>query len=291
MQSPFFSIIIPTYNRVHILQEAINGTLNQTFEDFELIISDDGSTDGTNKMVEASTDARVKYLFHPNQGVCSARNEGAKQAKGEFLIFLDSDDQVAPSWLADFYTQIMAKNASLVFADITKIFPNRKKTELIRAAYPYNGKPGNGLFLCGAFCLSAPLFWKAGGYDPLMTYGENTELSFRVFQHRPVCAFTNKVGLFYHLSNEGGSKNMKNLLASNLYILKKHEAIFLSNKKMTRLYLQNTGVAAIRLGEIRQGKALILKALKLQPLYLKNWFRLLCLVHPSVSKLVWPLNN
>ena len=91
---PFFSVIIPTYNRSVLLKEAIDSVLNQNFKDFELFVIDDGSTDDTPEMIKECSDKLV-YLKQKNSGVSSARNLGIKKCNGKYITFLDSDD----SWL------------------------------------------------------------------------------------------------------------------------------------------------------------------------------------------------
>ncbi len=89
---PKVSVIIPTYNRLSMLREAVQSVLHQDFEDFELIIVDDGSTDGTSEVMKACG-GRVKVIEHSqNRGVSAARNRGILQAKGKYIAFLDSDD-------------------------------------------------------------------------------------------------------------------------------------------------------------------------------------------------------
>jgi glycosyltransferase involved in cell wall biosynthesis len=88
---PQVSVIIPTYNRAHVLGEAIESVLSQTYDDLELIVVDDGSQDGTRDVV-ASYSSRLTYLYQENRGVSAARNRGIEQARGSYLSFLDSDD-------------------------------------------------------------------------------------------------------------------------------------------------------------------------------------------------------
>ena len=90
------SVIIPTYNRLWSLKEAVESVVNQSYQDLELIIVDDGSTDGTRQYVTTLKD-RVKYIFQENKGPSAARNQGIRAAKGAFITFLDSDDL----WLKD----------------------------------------------------------------------------------------------------------------------------------------------------------------------------------------------
>jgi glycosyltransferase involved in cell wall biosynthesis len=90
----FFSVIIPTYNRGELVTKTINSVLSQQDVDFELLIVDDGSTDNTRQIIEkiSQTDDRIKYFYQENSERAVARNFGAKQSSGQFLIFLDSDD-------------------------------------------------------------------------------------------------------------------------------------------------------------------------------------------------------
>ncbi|MFO8053073.1 MAG: glycosyltransferase [Candidatus Omnitrophota bacterium] len=92
-KKPFFSIIIPTYNRKHFLKIAIDSVLNQTFDNYELIIVDDGSTDYTKNFIKSYKTPKLRYYYQQNQGPASARNLGVVKAKGEFICFLDSDDR------------------------------------------------------------------------------------------------------------------------------------------------------------------------------------------------------
>jgi glycosyltransferase involved in cell wall biosynthesis len=87
-----FSIIIPTYNRKEFLLQAIHSCLNQSYENFEVIIIDDGSTDGTAGVMEDINDRRVKYIYTTNVERGAARNIGIRQAQGDYITFLDSDD-------------------------------------------------------------------------------------------------------------------------------------------------------------------------------------------------------
>jgi glycosyltransferase involved in cell wall biosynthesis len=90
-----FSIVIPVLNRAGMILRAVESCLRQDFDSFEVLVVDDGSTDGTAEVVEALGDARVKVLRHPtNQGVCAARNTGIDVARGRWCVFLDSDFQL-----------------------------------------------------------------------------------------------------------------------------------------------------------------------------------------------------
>ena len=94
---PVVSVVIPTYNRAHLVGRAIQSVLRQTYSDFELIVVDDGSTDNTVEVVEAYQDPRIRLIrLARNYGVSRARNEGIQAARGEWVAFLDNDDEWLP---------------------------------------------------------------------------------------------------------------------------------------------------------------------------------------------------
>jgi glycosyltransferase involved in cell wall biosynthesis len=97
MKSPEVSVIIPTYNRRELVQRALDSVFAQTCRDFEVIVVDDGSTDGTRAAVEGRPG--VRYLFQDNAGPARARNVAMRQARGELIAFLDSDDVWWPDFL------------------------------------------------------------------------------------------------------------------------------------------------------------------------------------------------
>src|SRR5512139_3270181 len=95
--SPFISVIIPTFNRLNLLKETVNSVRNQIFRDFEIIVVNDGSTDGTGEWLRNQTDLRV--IEQGNLGIATSRNNGAAAARGPWLAFLDHDDLWAPDKL------------------------------------------------------------------------------------------------------------------------------------------------------------------------------------------------
>lgn len=95
------SVVIPVYNYAHTLERAVNSVLNQTYEPLEIIIVDDGSTDGTKDVGQelAEKIQKVRYIYKGNGGVATARNRGVEESKGEFITCLDADDEIAPKFL------------------------------------------------------------------------------------------------------------------------------------------------------------------------------------------------
>lgn len=119
---PFFSIIIPTYNRAFILPDTIKSIINQTFTDWEVLIIDDGSKDNTKEIIEdiSKKQNKVKYHYQDNSERSVARNYGASLAIGQYLLFLDSDDFFKEDHLQNIYKEIILreKPVALFFTDI-----------------------------------------------------------------------------------------------------------------------------------------------------------------------------
>lgn len=114
--NPFFSIVIPLYNRRHRIDKAVHSILAQTFTDWELIIVDDGSTDGSWEHIQTYTDPRIRVFRNPvNIERCVTRNNGIRESKGQYICFLDSDDHHLPEHLERLHVLIQKKGCPHAF--------------------------------------------------------------------------------------------------------------------------------------------------------------------------------
>ena len=149
------SVIIPTFNRAHLILNSINSVLNQTLKNLEVIIVDDGSTDNTKKIIESIDDKRIKYIKLLNRtGGSNARNVGIKNAKGNYIAFQDSDDIYYPEKLEKQLKNIMNNNSDLDFCKhkfirknlFSYLLPNKEQEKTI-----YSGKLFEELISKGNF--------------------------------------------------------------------------------------------------------------------------------------------
>lgn len=99
---PFISVVIPLYNKEKSIAQSLQSVLNQSYTDFEIVVVDDGSTDKSVEIVEGIEDARLKIFKQPNAGPSKARNTGVGHASGEWIVFLDADDELLPNALSIF---------------------------------------------------------------------------------------------------------------------------------------------------------------------------------------------
>lgn len=191
-----FSVIIPAYNAENFIKRSINSVLNQTYTDFELIIVNDGSTDKTVEYAKAFNDNRIIVIDKINEGVSIARNTGINIAKGEFICFLDADDEYLPEHLS-VLSEAIKKNKNRVFfasrfcislmSDSEKVVvPNVNENtvyyENVIEKFFYNPE----LLWTGCVCIKRTMFERYGMFEPGVKLGEDTDMWRRVYIHTGV---------------------------------------------------------------------------------------------------------
>ena len=194
---PVLSVVIPTYNRLPRVKDAVESVLKQTYRDFEFWVVDDGSTDGTGEALRAFGN-KIKYIFRDNRGVSAARNLGARVSRGKYLAFLDSDDLWEPEKLE---TQVRCMEAN-------PHFPLCYTDEIwIRRGIRVNPKKRHAKYSgwifekCLPLCIISPssalmkrsLFEEIGGFDETLPLCEDYDFWLRVTCRYPVLFIDKKL--------------------------------------------------------------------------------------------------
>ena len=109
------SVILPVFNAEKYIKQSVESVLNQTFDDFELIVVNDGSTDSTSDILKSFADSRIKIINQSNQGPGAARNHALEIVNGEYIMFLDSDDWYSPDALEISYNEAVKHNTDVTF--------------------------------------------------------------------------------------------------------------------------------------------------------------------------------
>lgn len=194
---PKISVIIPTYNRARYVTKAIDSALAQTYQDYEIIVVDDGSTDDTRQVLKPYMD-RVRYIYQKNAGTSTARNTGIRSAQGEWLAFLDSDDEWMPEKLAVQMDCVSRhpQTASHV-TNATIMLPDDKSTDLftVRGCPDYGTDEGilerpfidvmKIQFFTPTLLARREAVVKTGGFDESMSIHEDTDLMLRLALEGP----------------------------------------------------------------------------------------------------------
>ena len=121
------SVIIPTYNREKYVKKCLDSIINQTLQEIEIIVVDDGSTDNTKKVIDTYKDKRVKYIKKENTGIGDTRNRGIKEAKGEYISFVDIDDYIDKTMLEKCYNKAKHDDLDIVICDYVEVNENTNK--------------------------------------------------------------------------------------------------------------------------------------------------------------------
>jgi glycosyltransferase involved in cell wall biosynthesis len=287
---PFFSVIVPAYNRADSISKVINSVLVQSFKDFELILVNDGSTDDTLSCINTFTvDNRIKVYSQLNKGVSAARNTGIERSTGKYVVFLDSDDIVEKNWLNDFHTLI--KSGFEIGCCGYKIFDgNTYDIKMPPKLSPifHNYKAS---FLAGSFFVKKSILNKIGNYDQSLSFSENFELGMRLTSY----CFINKleIGIFSATNliifqdQDRINKYSSKKLFSSIKLLKKYKTLFSVNLDDHLDYLSIAGVEAMRLGKNKTARIFILKSIILVPTNIKNFLRLIISFSPPLIRLFY----
>lgn len=174
--APFFSVVMPVYNRERYVREAIESVLAQSDPDFELVVVDDGSTDRSVQIIRSIQDSRLRLVHNDHGGGASARNSGIRAARGEFIVWIDSDDKQAPGALAALRKSIAGVDADVFYGDLEIFDEEQGGAQVLRTHYPdYLGSDLLPLLIQGN-CLPNPgtavrrdLYVQHGGYDTSFT--------------------------------------------------------------------------------------------------------------------------
>ena len=214
-----FSVIVPLYNKAPYVEKAVRSVLGQTFTDYELIIVDDGSTDGSAERVQAALQTPsplgegeggeapitppfregtgVGFLRQPNAGVSTARNNGIASSHGEYICFLDADDWWEPTFLEEMNRFIQDyPEAGIYGTSYYYVKSGRKQVRLdiptgyINYCKVYAEKLSMPLWT-GAVCIPRTIFDETGGFKPFLKLGEDFDVWIRIALKHKV-AFLNK---------------------------------------------------------------------------------------------------
>lgn len=247
------SVIIPLYNKEKSIRATLQSVCAQTYTDFEVIVVDDGSTDGGGGIADHFQDSRVRVIHKKNAGVCSARNRGIQESKGEFIALLDGDDQWDAEYLQEQVRMIKdfpkAAMWGINFAEMSE----GKLFRELQTGLPKNFRgyvdhyfqmPGriSDLFCSSSVVIRRDVFDKVGYFDESLKYSEDIDMWYRIISNYPV-AFFDKYLVRYLYDAENRAMKRKRLLKYWLpYRVDKYkDPLFRQNKAFYRWVMRWAG--------------------------------------------------
>ena len=267
------SVIIPTYNREATIGASIQSVLNQTWQNFEIIIVDDGSTDNTRQVIEAFTDDRIRYIcLEQNGGASHARNTGIRLSVSEFVAFLDSDDEWLPEKLEK-QMQVMQQATEAVGLVYCRMRGTKKDgsilicPELWRPVEELQGNIfyplleenviGTPAMLVRKECLE-----QTGGFDEWLKCLEDWELILRIAEKWEI-GFVDDILVEVHFSESGVSKNIKGDVETRCYMIAKYWELMAQRNILNKM-VEEALLFAKHIGYYEEAKQLLAAALQLR---------------------------
>jgi GT2 family glycosyltransferase len=216
-----FSVVIPTFNRLALLRKTLESVFVQRFTDFEIIVVDDGSTDGTMAYLHSLSGSRLKVLHQSNQGPGAARNLGARHASGSYLAFLDSDDLWFP-WTLDVYRDVILtyKSPSFVVGKPRSFFSDCELNDVVSRST--STQRFDDYFASGdqwrwwgvsSFVIRRDAFVAVGGFTNACVNGEDADLALRLGTSPGFIQITAPVTFAYRDNPESARKDMGRTLS------------------------------------------------------------------------------
>lgn len=275
---PLVSVILPTYNRAHLIKKSIQSVLQQTFKDFELLVVDDGSADDTESVVHNLSDPRIKYIkCIENKGVSSARNIGIKNAQGEYIALQDSDTEWYPNKLEMHMEafKTVSPDVGVVYTGLYRFSKNGKKVY-----YPTNHTlPGGDihselLLKAGIWTVAVVIkkecFNIVDVFDETMPCVEDWELFIRLskeFKFR----YIDKPSYISHYTEGSLLTNQSACLKSLERILEKHKDDFNKNKKALSFHSYRIAIMHSDNNDFNKARKYLLKSILADPYNIKYY--------------------
>ncbi|MFT3918516.1 glycosyltransferase family 2 protein [Cloacibacterium sp.] len=227
---PLISVIVPCYNQAQYLDECLQSVLDQTYQDWECIIVNDGSPDHTEEIAKkwVGKDPRFRYIYKENGGLSSARNAGIKISKGEWILPLDADDKIGNQYL-ELAEKEFAKNPTVIYCN-AEFFGIENKPWLLPNYTHQQILTGNIIF-CSGF-LKKENWVKVLGYDENLKYGrEDWDFWLSILNENSLVIKLDYVGFFYRRKENSMddkiNQNSKLLNEAENYIYRKHLSKYL----------------------------------------------------------------
>lgn len=241
---PFFTVIIPLYNKENYVENTLKSILNQTFTDYEVLVVNDCSTDESVEIIKPYLSESIKLLEHSaNKGLSASRNTGIKKAEANYITFLDADDLWKPTFLETIYQLIKDFPEAKIFgANYEEVYSNKivsptnfsnvieSKGSQIIDFFKYN--LGQGIYNHGSVCFHKSVYEKAGFYDETIDFAEDIDFNIRANYYFKL-AYSNTIQMQYFMET-GAQLTRSSILNKRLPDYDKYDAFAKENTSLAK---------------------------------------------------------
>lgn len=285
---PKVSVIIPTHNRAELLRSAIISVLNQTFQNFEIIVVDDASRDNTQEVVSSYNDRRLKYIRNEiSKGDGVARNAGINNSSGDYIAFLDDDDEWLPEKL-EIQIDLLENSSAKVGGVYTGVLNiDRTTRRILGIRIPEKKGDLSKDILVGNFIITSSLilrkecFEKVGLFDESVPFCSDYVMWIRI-SRQFLFEYIKKPLVKYYIHNNSLSGNHRLVISGIETMLNKYGDFFALNSKGYSYRYIDLGEYYCYNGNVNKGREAFLKAIELHPFDIRPYFNL-CLSLLGVS--------
>ena len=241
---PFFTVIIPLYNKENYVENTLKSILNQTFTDYEVLVVNDCSTDESVEIIKPYLSESIKLLEHSaNKGLSASRNTGIKKAEANYITFLDADDLWKPTFLETIYQLIKDFPEAKIFgANYEEVYSNKivsptnfsnvieSKGSQIIDFFKYN--LGQGIYNHGSVCFHKSVYEKAGFYDETIDFAEDIDFNIRANYYFKL-AYSNTIQMQYFMET-GAQLTRSSILNKRLPDYDKYDSFAKENTSLAK---------------------------------------------------------
>ncbi len=282
------SVILPTYNRAHLVARAVQSVLSQTYRDFELVVVDDASDDNTRDVLSQFTDQRLCYIRHPERrGAAAARNTGIDVSQGEYIAFQDSDDEWLPEKLAQQLKMIMqaGPETGVIYCRFQRVYEGKRSyypsvlrtgiSHLPLATRKLSGElylallQGNWITTQTAL-VRRVCFEQSGSFDPQLKRFQDWDLWLRLAQYYRF-GYLGHVLVRTYFSPDSLSADSDTLIPAFERLIRKHATGTRLGRYLVAQYWYALGSYACREGQRNQGVYHFIRAVRLCPFNMTYW--------------------
>lgn len=283
-ENPKISVVIPTFNRPNLIYRAIQSVLNQTYQNFEIVVIDDSENNETERIVNSFNDPRIKYIHNKEKtNLPKARNQGVKESSkdSKYIAFLDDDDEFLPQFLERTVKVLEKRKDVVAVIPWAELRTKRGKKIGLLKCYPsaefWRQRLGNGCVI------RKEIFTKENLWFDEQKVLDDVDFALRVLKNHKWECLPEILWVYYPYPEEGNSASSKLPIREIELFYKKHYPTFSQlGKKALAFFYNKVGREFLKSGDVKRGRENLLKAILTYPSFSYLMYFLVSFLFPKI---------